>query len=141
MMNEEAAAIGCTGTIFTDPCGLEEGNVTTARDAYLILRALMEYDAYVEAAGTSTYQMPANTHHESPYTIIQASNAMLSKSSSYYREYTQGGKTGQPGGGLAELCQLAHTGRRDLHQRAAAQPGRSRCRSQPPQTRIARPAS
>lgn len=93
MMNEEAAAIGCTGTTFTDPCGLEEGNVTTARDAYLILRALMEYDAYVEAAGTSTYQMPANTHHESPYTI-QASNAMLSKSSSYYREYTQGGKTG-----------------------------------------------
>ncbi len=92
-MNEEAAAIGCTGTTFTDPCGLEEGNVTTARDAYLILRALMEYDAYVEAAGTSTYQMPANTHHESPYPI-QASNAMLSKSSAYYREYTQGGKTG-----------------------------------------------
>ena len=32
-MNEEAAAIGCTATTFTDPCGLDEGNVTTARDA------------------------------------------------------------------------------------------------------------
>ena len=35
MMNEEAARIGCTGTTFADPCGLDTNNVTTARDAYL----------------------------------------------------------------------------------------------------------
>ena len=33
MMNEEAARIGCTGTTFADPCGLDTNNVTTARDA------------------------------------------------------------------------------------------------------------
>lgn len=41
MMNDEAARIGCTGTTFTDPCGLDPGNVTTARDAYLLVRVAM----------------------------------------------------------------------------------------------------
>ena len=39
MMNDEAKAVGCTGTTFVDPCGLNPNNITTARDAYLILRA------------------------------------------------------------------------------------------------------
>lgn len=93
MMNDEAKAIGCTGTTFTDPCGLDTGNVTTARDAYLLLRAAMSYDAFVEAAGTSTYQMPASSSHDAAYTIL-TTNRMLVSSSPYYREYTQGGKTG-----------------------------------------------
>ncbi|MGN0975537.1 MAG: D-alanyl-D-alanine carboxypeptidase family protein [Gemmiger sp.] len=95
-MNEEAVKVGCTGTVFTDPCGLDEGNLTTARDAYLILRALYRYDAYVEVAGTTSYQMPANSHHESPYTIY-ATDKMIFPDSSYYRSYTQGGKTGTLG--------------------------------------------
>lgn len=93
MMNEEAKALGCTGTVFTDPCGLDTGNVTTARDAYLILRALIQYDAFVEIAGTSSYWMPANTQHPEPY-IILSSNKMLTQGTTYYRSYTQGGKTG-----------------------------------------------
>lgn len=93
MMNAEAKALGCTGTVFTDPCGLDTGNVTTARDAYLILRALIQYDAFVEAAGTASYWMPANTQHAEPY-IILSSNKMLTQGTTYYRSYTQGGKTG-----------------------------------------------
>lgn len=93
MMNEEAKALGCTGTVFNDPCGLDTGNVTTARDAYLILRALIQYDAFVEIAGTSSYWMPANTQHAEPY-IILSSNKMLTQGTTYYRSYTQGGKTG-----------------------------------------------
>lgn len=92
-MNAEAAAIGCTGTTFTDPCGLDSGNITTARDAYLILRALTRYDTYAEAAQQATYQMPANASHTDPYTLY-TTNSMISSSSSYYRAYTHGGKTG-----------------------------------------------
>ena len=93
MMNEEAKALGCTGTVFTDPCGLDAGNITTARDAYLILRALIQYDAFVEAAGTASYWMPANTEHTEPY-IILSTNKMLTQGTTYYRSYNQGGKTG-----------------------------------------------
>lgn len=93
MMNEEAKALGCTGTVFTDPCGLDAGNITTARDAYLILRALIQYDAFVEAADTASYWMPANTQHTEPY-IILSTNKMLTQGTTYYRSYNQGGKTG-----------------------------------------------
>ena len=93
MMNEEAARIGCTGTTFTDPCGLDPGNVTTARDAYLLVRVAMGYDAFAQAAGEESYQMPASTKHDSPYTIL-TSDKLVSPSSNYYRPYTKGGKTG-----------------------------------------------
>lgn len=93
MMNDEAAAIGCTGTIFTDPCGLDEGNMTTARDAYLLLRTVMQYDAFAEAAGEATWQVPQASAHDAPYTII-STDKMIMPASSLYREYTRGGKTG-----------------------------------------------
>ena len=93
MMNAEAEAIGCTGTTFTDPCGLDEGNITTARDSYLLLRAAMEYDAFVEAAGVYTWQVPQSSAHDAPYNII-STNRMISSASELYRSYTQGGKTG-----------------------------------------------
>ena len=93
MMNAEAEAIGCTGTTFTDPCGLDEGNITTARDSYLLLRVAMEYDAFVEAAGVYTWQVPQSSAHDAPYTII-STNRMISSASELYRSYTQGGKTG-----------------------------------------------
>ena len=69
MMNDEAKAVGCTGTTFVDPCGLNPNNITTARDAYLILRALTAYDVFA--------------------TVIT--------NSSYHRDYTKGGKTGSLG--------------------------------------------
>lgn len=93
MMNEEAARIGCTGTTFTDPCGLDAGNVTTARDVYLLLSVAKSYDAFVQAAASTTYEMPASAKHDSSYTIL-TTNRMISTGSDYYRSYTQGGKTG-----------------------------------------------
>lgn len=93
MMNTEAKAIGCTGTTFTDPCGLDPGNKTTARDAYLLLRTAMSYDAFVQAAAAPNFQVPASIKHDAPYNIL-TTNKMLTQGSSYFRGYAQGGKTG-----------------------------------------------
>lgn len=93
MMNEEAAAIGCTGTTFTDPCGLDGGNMTTARDAYLLLRAAIQYDVFQEAASAATWQVPQASAHDAPYTII-STDKMIMSASSLYRDYARGGKTG-----------------------------------------------
>ena len=60
MMNDEAKAVGCTGTTFVDPCGLNPNNITTARDAYLILRALTAYDVFSTVVGTPSYDMGTN---------------------------------------------------------------------------------
>ena len=97
MMNDEAAAIGCTGTHFADPCGLDEGNVTTAKDAYLILRALTAYDVVATVMATPSYDMGTNDNYPTPGTyIIQNTNKMVCNTS-YYRAYTKGGKTGSLG--------------------------------------------
>lgn len=97
MMNDEAAAIGCTGTTFADPCGLDERNVTTAKDAYLILRTLTAYDVVGTVMETASYDMGTNDRYTTPGTyIIQNTNKMISNTS-YYRAYTKGGKTGSLG--------------------------------------------
>lgn len=97
MMNDEAAAIGCTGTTFADPCGLDERNVTTAKDAYLILRALTAYDVVATVMASPNYDMGTNERYTTPGTyIIQNTNKMVCNTS-YYRAYTKGGKTGSLG--------------------------------------------
>ena len=97
MMNDEAAASGCTGTTFADPCGLDERNVTTAKDAYLILRALTAYDVVGTVMATASYDMGTNDRYTTPGTyIIQNTNKMISNTS-YHRAYTKGGKTGSLG--------------------------------------------
>ena len=97
MMNNEAAAIGCTGTTFVDPCGLNPNNITTARDAYLILRALTAYDVFATVAGTPTYDMGTNSRYTTPGTYILQNTDKLITNSSYHRDYTKGGKTGSLG--------------------------------------------
>ena len=93
----EAAAIGCTGTTFVDPCGLNPNNITTARDAYLILRALTAYDVFATVAGTPTYDMGTNSRYTTPGTYILQNTDKLITNSSYHRDYTKGGKTGSLG--------------------------------------------
>lgn len=95
MMNDEAAKIGCTNTSFSDPCGLDPTNTMSARDAYLLLRALTGYDAFVQAAATASYDMGTNERYTTAGTyIIQSTDKMLVQGTSYYRGYTRGGKTG-----------------------------------------------
>ena len=68
MMNDEAKAVGCTGTTFVDPCGLNPNNITTARDAYLILRALTAYDVFATVIATPSYDMGTNDRYTTPGT-------------------------------------------------------------------------
>lgn len=97
MMNDEAKAVGCTGTTFVDPCGLNPNNITTARDAYLILRALTTYDIFATVVGTPTYDMGTNDRYVTPGTYILQNTDKLVTNSSYHRDYTRGGKTGSLG--------------------------------------------
>ena len=97
MMNDEAKAVGCTGTTFVDPCGLNPNNITTARDAYLILRALTAYDVFSTVVGTPSYDMGTNDRYTPPGTYIIQTTDKLFTNSSYHRDYTKGGKTGSLG--------------------------------------------
>lgn len=92
-MNALSQKIGTTGSVWTDACGINAGNTTTARDMYLILRYLMGFDAFVEAAGTYSYEMPSNSRHAASY-ILTGQNKMLNKAGGggVYRSAIKGGK-------------------------------------------------
>lgn len=56
LMNQEAAALGATGTHFTNPHGLhDEEHYTTAYDLYLIFNACMQDDAFMEIISMESY--------------------------------------------------------------------------------------
>ena len=93
-MNALSQKIGAVNSVWTDASGLDDGNLTTAKDMYLILRYLMDYDAFVEIMGT--YQMKVEPHEKHTASFWwNSTNKMLSKSQGgkYYRSAMMGGKT------------------------------------------------
>lgn len=91
-MNTLSQQIGTTGSTWTDACGLDSGNTTTAVDMYLILRYLMGFDAFVEISGAPTFTMPAKEKHAKPFVLL-SQNVALNKVSGgkFYRSAMQGG--------------------------------------------------
>lgn len=93
LMNEKAAALGCTSTNFVNPHGLNNSNhYTTARDMALIARAAFQNDTLRAIDTTLSYQFPA-TKKEKARTLTMGHKMMYSTDSRYYPGII-GGKTG-----------------------------------------------
>ena len=69
-MNTLSQRIGTTNSTWTDACGLDSGNTTTAVDMYLILRYLMSFDAFVEISSAPTFTMPAKEKHTKSFVLL-----------------------------------------------------------------------
>ena len=77
-MNTLSQRIGTTGSTWTDACGLDRGNTTTAVDMYLILRYLMSFDAFKEISSAPTFTMPAKEKHAKSFVLL-SQNVALNK--------------------------------------------------------------
>ena len=98
LMNETAAALGCTNTHFSNAHGYhEENHYSTARDIAIIAREAMKNETFRKIAGTVTYQIP-RSNMQRPRTITTKSEYMLTGSdeqpNKYYYPYATGIKTG-----------------------------------------------
>ena len=93
LMNQKAASLGCTGTHFTNPHGLNDANhYTTPYDMALIARAAFQNPTLREIDTTLSYQLPA-TKNAGARTITMGHKMMYPTDSRYY-EGIIGGKTG-----------------------------------------------
>lgn len=93
LMNERAAELGCTGTNFTNPCGLpDEDHYTTANDLLLIFEEALTYDAFCEVASSATYELSATNLQDAR--TLESSNLLVDTDSSVYTEGVLAGKTG-----------------------------------------------
>lgn len=98
MMNQTAQELGCINSHFVNPHGLDdEDQYVTANDmATFILRA-MEFPAFAEIVGMSTYTLPATNLQDERK--LYSTNYMLNSAyKDYYCKYVKGGKTGSTSG-------------------------------------------
>ncbi len=96
LMNEKAAALGCTNTHFNNANGLpDEEHVTTCRDMALIAQAAIANSTFRQIISTTRYTIPPTNKHEDE-TNLNNHHRMINnyKGSQYLYEYAIGGKTG-----------------------------------------------
>ena len=114
MMNEYAAQLGCTGTHFTNPHGLQDENhYTTPYDIYLMLNEAMKYKEFTEITQLSSYTVNYTGADGSALsTTLQATDHYLTGEATPPKDVTiLGGKTGttdSAGNCLAILTQNAY---------------------------------
>lgn len=93
MMNEKAAALGCTETHFSNPHGLpDETHLTSAHDMALIAQAAYKNETFRNITKTVTYTIPT-TNKTDETRPISNHHKMLKRGEFKYDACT-GGKTG-----------------------------------------------
>ncbi len=102
LMNQKAAALGCTGTHFTNTHGLhDENHYTTVRDVSIIARYAWQNPDFQEITSTVSYTVPATNLSEAR--DLTSTNYLINPdyAEQYYYSKAAGIKTGftTPAGG------------------------------------------
>lgn len=93
MMNERAAELGCTGTHFNNPSGLEDpDHYSTAKDLAIITMEAIHHEQFVTLCSDDGYTVPAT--NVAGARALTNTNALLDPSNYYYYESAFGVKTG-----------------------------------------------
>ncbi len=90
-MNEKAAALGCTGSFFTNPHGLpDENQYSTARDLAILTEAALENELFFAMFSAKEYTVPATNKSEARE--LNTTNHMMSTAT--IKNYEDGRVTG-----------------------------------------------
>ena len=114
MMNSFAAELGCTGTHFTNPHGLQDENhYTTPYDIYLMLKEALNYPEFTDITQMSSYTVTyKHADGSDASTTLTATDHYLTGEATAPKDVTiLGGKTGttdKAGNCLALLSQNAY---------------------------------
>ena len=93
MMNDKAAALGCTNTVFTNPTGLPDDNQhTTAHDMALVMQAAIQNESFRTIAAATSYTVPAT--NKSAARNLTSKFTMTDTGSTGFYEGCIGGKEG-----------------------------------------------
>lgn len=93
-MNKRALELGAKNTNFINPSGLfNDNHKTSAKDLALIMRELSKNPEYTKIATTNSYKIPP-TNKSVVERPLWNENKLIQKSSSFYYEGCEGGKTG-----------------------------------------------
>ena len=108
-MNAKAQELGAVNTHFVNAHGLDaDGQVTTAKDMYLITKYALTLDHFEEISTTPIYTAPATNKHAEERNFVHT-NFMMNqyRGGSYYYEPIRGIKTGTTDAAGKNLVSLA----------------------------------
>lgn len=98
VMNQKALELGCTGSHFANPSGLNNpDHYVTARDMATIMRAAIANPVFVEIDGARYWKHAPIKRYpdpDDPHNTVYAHHAMIKKNDSRYYSGTFAGKTG-----------------------------------------------
>lgn len=98
LMNQKARELGCTGSHFANPSGLNnEDHYVTARDMAIIMRAAIANPVFVEIDGARYWKHAPIKRYpdpDDPHNTVYAHHGMLKKNDPRYYAGTFAGKTG-----------------------------------------------
>lgn len=95
MMNSFVAGLGCTGTHFMNPHGLDaDGHYSTARDLALIYRYCLNNALFCEIAGTYEIDIPPTNEYDYVRHLRSTNSLFNDAIPDYYSPYVKTGKTG-----------------------------------------------
>ena len=98
LMNQKALELGCTGSHFANPSGLNNpDHYVTARDMAAIMRAAISNPVFVEIDGARYWKHAPIKRYpdpDDPHNTVYAHHAMIKKNDSRYYSGTFAGKTG-----------------------------------------------
>ncbi|MBR2765698.1 MAG: D-alanyl-D-alanine carboxypeptidase [Blautia sp.] len=111
LMNSRAAELGCTGSHFTNPTGLEDpAQYSTAHDLAMIMQTALRNEDFRKIISATTYTIPA-TNMSGGDRTLSTSFSMVNTAGSDYYSGTLGGKQGYTGtAGATILCAAQRKG-------------------------------
>lgn len=105
MMNSTAQRLGCENSHFVNPHGLDDENqYVTAKDMATFILYAMEFPAFAEIVGRTSYTLPA-TNLQDERKLYSTNYLLNSAYKDYYCKYVKGGKTGSTS--IAGRCVVA----------------------------------
>ena len=97
LMNQRAEELGCENTVFYNPCGLPDENLTTAYDLFLMTREALKNETFATIVETAQHKLPA-TNLQQERTILTTNRLILRRSDPTYYSSCYGVKTGHTDG-------------------------------------------
>ncbi len=95
MMNDKAAELGCAGTNFANPHGLDDPeHYTTAEDLFKIATEAMTHELFATIANTAQKTIPPTNMTEDERLVLTTNRLILRKSDEIYYDPIKGIKTG-----------------------------------------------
>ena len=95
MMNSKAVELGCTGTNFVNPNGIQDENhYSTAHDLALMSQYAMKNSTFRKMVNTVSHTLPATNKYDRADRNLGTTNDLINKKSKNYYEYAIGIKTG-----------------------------------------------